>query len=62
MAEEFCWAITLAAGLSFCRQSNSNKEFEVQLDSLVYRYKILVDRMGAQIQLAQNLFKYFEST
>jgi len=35
--EEYCWAMTQAAGLSYCGWSGSGVlEFQFQLDSLAY--------------------------
>jgi hypothetical protein len=39
VAEEYCWAITLATGRSCCCRSGSSVlDFGFQLDSLVYTY------------------------
>ena len=39
MEEEYCWAITQAAGLSYCGRSGSGVlESQFQLDSLAYMY------------------------
>lgn len=52
--EEYCWAITLAAGRSCCGQSGSSAlEFRFQQDTLVYTYT--VDHMHTQFQLAPDL-------
>ena len=53
VAEEFCWAITQAAGRSCCSRSGSCVlEFGFQLDSLVCTY--IFDHTYAQLRLAPN--------
>jgi hypothetical protein len=53
MAEEYCWAITQAAGRSSCGPSSSSVlKFGFQLDSLVYTYT--AEHMHTEFWLAHN--------
>jgi len=53
MAEEYCWAITLAVSRSCCGQPDSSVlEFEFQLDTIVHTHT--VEHMDTQLRLAQN--------
>jgi hypothetical protein len=58
MAEEYCWAITHAAGQSCCCRSGARVlELAFQPAFLVYTY--IVRRMNTEIRLAPDLLERF---
>jgi hypothetical protein len=55
VVQEYCWAITQAAGRLYCGRSDSAMlEFGFLLGCLVHKYTYTVDHRCIQYLLAQN--------